>query len=209
MNDLKPPTVKVLTQSLSAGRPTILIRVTDAKSGVDPLSLQLYFGPTGRQSSVAASYYDPTAGIAAFEIPRSADRLQPGPQFMQVVASDNQESKNISSGDTGSSPLPNTRFAGLRALAVNGPTVTWATPGKNTCASRRQSLLVVANDSAQISSVAFFDGKRQIARVRKNTGGLYRTTWHPRKKGAHVLSATASDVRGREATASQHVRVCR
>ncbi len=209
VNDLKPPTVKVLTQTLSAGRPTILIKVTDAKSGVDPLSLQLYFGPTGRQSSVAASYYDPATDLAAFEIPRSADPLQPGPQFMQIVASDYQEAKNISAGDTGSSPLPNTRFAGLRAQAVSRPTVTWGTPAKNACASRKQTLLVVANDNVQISSVGFFDGKRQIARVRKNTGGVYRTTWHPRKKGAHVLSAVASDVRGREGGATQTVRVCR
>ena len=106
---------------LSSGRPTIVARITDAKSGVDPLSLQLYFGPTGRQSSVAASFYDPSTGIAAFTIPRSADRLQPGPQFMQLVASDYQEGKNISAGDTSANPLPNTQIGGLRAVAVTGP----------------------------------------------------------------------------------------
>ena len=68
---------------------------------------------------------------------------------------------------------------------------------------------MVANDNVQVSSVGFFDGKRQIARVRKNTGGLYRTMWHPRRKGAHVLTAVASDVRGREGQATQSVRVCR
>jgi subtilisin family serine protease len=209
VNDVKPPVVKILTRELSAGRPTIVAKITDAKSGVDPLSLQLYFGPTGRQSSVAASFYDPSTGIAAFTIPRSADRLQPAPQFMQLVASDYQEGKNISAGDTSANPLPNTQIGGLRAVAVNRPTVTWATPGKGACASRRQELLVVANDNVQVSTVGFFDGKRQIARVRKNTGGLYRTMWHPRRKGAHVLSAVASDVRGREGHATQTVRVCR
>jgi minor extracellular serine protease Vpr len=209
VNDTKPPAVKILTKELSAGRPTIVARITDAKSGVDPLSLQLYFGPTGRQSSVAASLYDSTTGIATFTIPREADRLQPRSQFMQLVASDFQEGKNISAGDTSANPLPNTQVAGLRAVAVNRPTVTWATPGKNACASRRQELLAVANDNVQISSVGFFVGKHQIARVRKNTGGLYRTTWHPRRKGAYVLTAVASDVRGRESRSSQTVRVCR
>jgi hypothetical protein len=158
---------------------------------------------------VAASFYDSTTGIATFTIPREADRLQPKSQFMQLVASDYQEGKNISAGDTSANPLPNTQVAGLRAVAVNRPTVTWATPGKNACASRRQELLAVANDNVQISSVGFFVGKHQIARVRKNTGGLYRTTWHPRRKGAYVLTAVASDVRGRESRSSQTVRVCR
>jgi hypothetical protein len=127
---------------------------------------------------------------------------------MQLVASDFQESKNISTESD--SPLPNTRFQGVRVEAVNGPTVTWITPQKGRCLAARQKLLAVANDTVAISSVGFFDGNRQIGRVRKNVAGLYEMTWGTkgRKKGTHVLTATVSDVRGREAEASQTVRIC-
>jgi hypothetical protein len=208
VNDVKPPVVKVLTRTISSGRPTIVAKVADAQSGVDPLSLQLFFGSTVRRESVGATIFDPATGMAAFSIPREALPLQPGPQFMQLVASDFQEAKNINTESV--SPLPNTRFQGLRAEAVNRPTVTWITPEKGRCLAARQRLLVVANDNVQISSVGFFDGSRQIGRVRKNVAGLYELTWGTkgRKKGAHVLTATASDVRGREAEASQTVRIC-
>ena len=208
VNDVKPPTVKVLTRTISSGRPTIVAKITDAKAGVDPFALQLFFGRTVREQSVGATFFEPATGIAAFSIPREATSLQPGSQFMQVVASDFQEAKNINT--EGSNPLPNTRFQGLRATAVRGPTVTWVTPSKGRCVAARQRLLVVANDNAQISSVGFFDGKRQVGRVRKNFAGLYETTWvtKGRKKGARTLTAIASDVRGREAEASQAVRIC-
>jgi minor extracellular serine protease Vpr len=208
VNDVKPPTVKVLTTKLSSGRPTIVAKVTDAKSGVDPMSLQLYFGPTGHQESVRATLFDPNTGIAAFSIPREATALFEGPQFMSIVAADFQESKNISES---ANPLPNTRIQGLRAQAVKGPTVSWVTPEKGRCVSARQRLLVVANDNGQISSVGFFDGERQIGRVQKNVAGLYEMTWRPsgKRKGPHVLTAVASDVRGREAQATQPIRVCK
>jgi minor extracellular serine protease Vpr len=209
VNDVKPPVVKVLTNRLSSGRPTIVARITDAKSGVDPLSLQLYFGPTQRRTTVAATLFDPATGIAAFSVPREALPLEPGTQFMQIVASDFQEAKNINTESD--NPLPNTRVQGLRGEAVKRPTVTWATPGKGKCVAARQTLLVVANDNVQISSVGFFDGKRQIGRVRKNVAGLYELDWRTagKRKGTHVLTAVASDIRGREAQASQTVRVCR
>jgi hypothetical protein len=209
VNDVRPPTVRILTRVLSSGRPTVVAKITDAKSGVDPLALQLFFGPSSGRSSVRATTWDSATGIAAFSIPREAPRLQEATQFMVVVASDFQESKNINT-DSGS-PLPNTRFQGLRADAVNRPTITWITPEKGKCLAARQKLLVVANDNVQISSVGFFDGNRQIARVRKNVAGLYETTWRTggKRKGAHTLTAVASDVRGREAETSQTVRICR
>ena len=209
VNDVRPPRVQIVTRTLSTGRPTIVAKITDAKSGVDPLALQLFFGPSTRRTSVGATRWDPETGIAAFSIPREALPLDPGTQFMQVVASDFQESKNINTDSD--SPLPNTRFQGLRAEAVNRPTVTWITPEKGKCLAARQKLLVVANDNVQISSVGFFDGNRQIARVRRNVAGLYETTWRTggKRKGAHTLTAVASDVRGREAEASQTVRICR
>jgi Bacterial Ig domain len=209
VNDVRPPTVRIVTRTLSSGRPTVVAKITDAKSGVDPHSLQLFFGPSARRSSVGATLWDPATGIAAFSVPRDALALGPQTQFMQVVASDYQESKNINT-DSGS-PLPNTRFAGLRAEAVNRPTITWITPEKGKCAAGRQKLVVVANDNVQISSVGFFDGNRQIGRVRTNVAGLYELTWRTRgkRRGPHTLTAVASDVRGREAEASQTVRICR
>jgi hypothetical protein len=209
VNDVRPPTVRIITRRLSAGRPTVVAKITDAKSGVDPHSLQLFFGPSTRQSTVGATLWDPATGVAAFSVPREALPLEAGTQFMQVVASDYQESKNINTDSD--SPLPNTRFAGLRAEAVNAPTVTWITPEKGRCLAARQKLLVVANDNVQISSVGFFDGRRQIGRVRRNVAGLYELTWRTtgKRRGAHTLTAVASDVRGREAEATQTVRICR
>jgi hypothetical protein len=209
VNDVRPPTVRIVTRTLSAGRPTIVAKITDAKSGVDPHSLQLFFGPSTRQSTVGATLWDPATGIAAFSIPREVLPLEAETQFMQVVASDYQESKNINTDTSG--PLPNTRFAGLRAEAVNAPTVTWITPEKGRCLAARQKLKVVANDNVQISSVGFFDGRRQIGRVRRNVAGIYELTWRTtgKRRGAHTLTAVASDVRGREAEAAQTVRICR
>jgi minor extracellular serine protease Vpr len=208
VNDVKPPAVRVLTRTISSGRPTIVAKVTDAKSGVDPHALQLFFGPSARGQSVGATTFDPATGIAAFSIPREAQTLTAGPQFMQLVASDFQEAKNINTDSN--SPLPNTRFQGLRAVAVNRPTITWITPDEGRCLVARQKLLVVANDTVPISSVGFFDGNRQIGRVRKNVAGLYEMTWRTsgKRKGAHALTATVSDIRGREAEATRTVRIC-
>ena len=96
-------------------------------------------------------------------------------------------------------------------LSKARPTVSWITPAKGKCLAARQKLTVVANDNVQISSVGFFDGNRQISRVRRNVAGLYELTWRTggKRKGVHTLTAVASDVRGREAEASQSVRICK
>jgi subtilisin family serine protease len=211
INDVRPPRVTLITRRVSAGHPTVVAKVTDAKSGVDPLSLQLFFGPSAdRLESLGATTWDPATGIATFSIPKEAvNPIGAGPQFMRLVASDYQESKNINTESD--SPLPNTRFQGFRVQAVARPTVTWIAPEKGKCLVARQKLTVVANDNVQISSVGFFDGNRQIGRVRKNVAGIYELNWSTRgkRKGAHVLTATASDVRGREAAAAQTVRICK
>jgi subtilisin family serine protease len=209
VNDVRPPTVRIVTRSLSSGRPTVVAKVADAKSGVDPHALQLFFGPSTRRTSVGATLFDRQTGIAVFSIPRTAFPLDVGTQFMQIVASDYQEGKNINTESD--SPLPNTRFFGFRAEAVPRPTITWVTPQRGRCAAARQKLLVVANDNVQISSVGFFDGRREIGRVQKNVAGLYQMTWRTsgKRKGPHVLTAVVSDVRGREAEAAQTVRICR
>jgi subtilisin family serine protease len=208
VNDVRPPRVQLLTRTVSSGRPTIAARITDAKSGVDPHSLQLFFGRELGQS-VGATTFDPATGIATFSIPREARALEPGGQFMRIVASDWQEAKNIDTEST--SPMPNTRFLGIRVEAVDRPAVTWLLPRANACVAPRQKLQVVATSSAVVSSVGFFDGNRQIGRVRKNVAGVYELTWRTGSatKGTHVLRAVASDVRGRESEASLPVRVCR
>ena len=209
VNDVRPPTVRVLTRTVSTGRPTIVVRVTDRQSGVDPHALLLFFGPSSSPESVGAATYDPQTGIASFSIPREAQPLRAGTQFMRVVSSDYQESKNINT--EGANPLPNTRFFGFRAEAVNRPAVTWITPEAGRCLAPRQRLLVVANDSVPVSSVGFFDGNREIGRVRKSVNRMYEMTWRTagKRRGTHVLTAIASDVRGREAEASVRVRICR
>ena len=206
VNDVKPPNVKVLTTRVSAGRPSIVAKVRDAKSGVDPLSLLLLVGT----AQYGATRFDPETGIAVFPIPREENPLRPGTEFMRVVASDFQEAKNIA--DTGDkSPMPNTRFAGFRLAVLNGPSVSWITPSKSACLPARAKLVVAAGSTAQVSSVGFFDGNRQIGRVRKNDAGIYTLSWSTkgRKKGAHVLRAVVSDTRGRETEAARPVRICR
>ena len=151
MNDVRPPRVELLTRTLTAGRPTIVAKVTDAKSGVDPLSLLLFFGRaqiTGEER-VSATMFDPQTGR---RVPHfGGGRARAGLSFMRIVASDFQETKNIA--DTASAnPMPNTNIRGVRVQVVNRPTVTWIMPGKNACLAARQRLLVVANDNVRISS---------------------------------------------------------
>jgi len=207
VNDVKPPTVKLLTKAISSGRPTIAVKVTDAKSGVDPFALQLFFGPPKRVQQVGATTWDPATGLATFSVPREAPALEVGTQFMRVVAADYQESKNIDV--EGPNPLPNTKFFGVRIQARARPTVSWISPdAPGRCAAKNQRLQVIANDNVPVSSVGFFDGKRQIGRVRRGQGGVYSLSFGGRRKGVHKLTATASDVRGRESSTSTTIRVC-
>src|SRR2546430_13544223 len=46
-----PPVARVLTLRVAAGRPTIVARVLDAKSGVDPLSLTIAYNGADRKST--------------------------------------------------------------------------------------------------------------------------------------------------------------
>jgi hypothetical protein len=204
VNDVRPPNVTLLTTRISAGRPTIVARVRDAASGVDPLSLLLLYG-TNQLSAIS---YDADTGIAVFSIPRESNPLRPGTEFMRIFASDFQETKNIST--EGVNPMPNSRFRGVRMSVVDGPAVTWISPNRGACLPARARLQVVATSPSVISSVGLFDGRRQIARVRRNTAGIYTFTWRARpRRGPHVLRAVASDVSGREAEALRPVRVCR
>jgi hypothetical protein len=208
VNDVRPPTVTWITRRVSAGRPTLVARIRDAASGVDPLSLLLMFGRDfGTQ--VGPVSFDASTGIAVFSIPREVNALRPGTEFMRIFASDFQETKNINT--EGTNPRPNSRFGGARVAVVNRPTVSWISPSANACLPARAQLQVVATSPAVVSSVGLFDGKRQIARVRRNTAGIYTYTWRTagKRRGVHTLTAVASDVRGREAEASVKARICR
>ncbi len=94
---------------------------------------------------------------------------------------------------------------------VPRPTITWVLPSRNACLPARAKLQVVAGSNATISSVGFFDGRRQIARTRRNVAGIYDITWRTsgKRRGKHTLTAVVSDTRGREAEATLQVRICR
>ena len=106
--------------------------------------------------------------------------------------------------------MPNTRFLGARFSVVARPVATWIAPTKGACVRGRAELLVHASSPTSISSVGIYDGKRQIARVRRSDQGIYRATWRTSgvKRGRHTLTAIASDRAGRESEAVRVVRVC-
>jgi minor extracellular serine protease Vpr len=204
INDVKPPVVRVLTTRLATGRPSIVVRVTDVKSGVDPLSLLLLY----KNENIGAVRFDPKTGVGVFPIPKDSQPLQPGPEFMRIVASDFQETKNVST--EGDEAMPNTRFLGARFSVVARPVATWISPTKGACVRGRAELLVHASSPASISSVGIYDGKRQIARVKRSDQGIYRATWRTNgvRRGRHTLTAIVSDTAGRESEAARVVRVC-
>jgi minor extracellular serine protease Vpr len=210
VNDTKPPRVRLLTKTVPAGRPTIVARMTDAGSGVDPLSLLVITGSGQSSAQIGATMFDPATGLAVFSIPRSAKPLLAGSNFVRLVAADYQEAKNAYT--VGNNLLPNTTFQTVQLKAVARPTVTWLAPSAGACVRGRALLQVVANGKARVSSVIFYDGpSRKIARVTKNTYGIFRTRWATgaARPGKHVLTAVVADVSGRESRASLPVRVCR
>ena len=107
VNDLAPPALKLVTTRLSAGRPTIVARATDAQSGVDPLSLVLSYNSN---VLLGASAYDPASGLVLFALPSNAPKITAAKKKKSVVlsASDNQEAKNVNT--IGANVLPNTNY---------------------------------------------------------------------------------------------------
>ena len=73
-NDLTPPTVHLLTNRVTAGRPLIVAQASDSQSGVDPLSLVLSYGKV----LIGASLYDPASGLVVFGLPPQVPALNPG-----------------------------------------------------------------------------------------------------------------------------------
>jgi minor extracellular serine protease Vpr len=211
VDDVFPPAIEPITRRVSAGRPTLVARVADLAllpgtiSGIDPLSLAVGY----RQVLVGAALYDPLAAIAVFPLPPQAPALKTGKVRTTIVASDNQEAKNVNS--TGPDILPNTSGINVTLTVVPGPTISWIVPEARACAEARARVVAVAGSNARVRRVEFFDGGRRIATVRRGAAGLYGADWNTAKlkRGTHVLRAVVHDARDRTATATRRVRVCK
>jgi hypothetical protein len=204
-NDVTPPRLKVLTTRVGAGRPTLVARVLDSQSGVDPLSLVIGY----RRVLVGAVLYDPFSGLALFPLPRQAARIPVGKTAATFAASDYQESKNVET--IGNNIMPNTTFRSVTLRGVRGPAVTWLTPRSRQCVSKTTPLAVVASSTRRVLSVRFGVDGRRLSVDRKGPGGLFVGSWHVGKnrRGRHVLSALATDAAGKRLSAVRPVRVCR
>ena len=205
VNDVTPPHITLVTTRVSAGRPTIVVRVTDAGSGVDPYSIVFNYG----RVLIGAAAFDPFSGLAFLPLPPAAAALAAGKEPTIVVASDYQETKNLDQASA--NPLPNTGFKRTALRVVDGPTVSWLLPDAGTCAAGSTRLLVVAGSTKTLAAVAFFDGRKKIAVAKKGVVGLYADTWKTPglAKGKHVLRALAVDAAGRTASVTRTVRVCK
>jgi minor extracellular serine protease Vpr len=203
IDDLTPPSVRVLTTRVTTGRPLIVAQAVDAGAGVDPLSLVINYN----NALVGASAYDPLSGLIVFGIPTAAPKFKTGKTNMIVMASDYQEAKNINT--VGNDIYPNTRFKQVKLTVVNGPTVTWVEPPSNVCAFKNDRLIVVADSTKKVKQVAFTDNGKRIG-ADKTGVGVYSVAWNTAKlkKGKHKLLATVTDAAGRKAAAGRVIRVC-
>jgi subtilisin family serine protease len=213
VNDVLPPLIAPVTTRVSAGRPTLVVRVLDIGgggvfdpgSGIDVLSLTIGY----RNVLVGAAAYDPASGIAVFPLPTAAPVLRPGSLSLAMLASDNQEAKNVNVA--GDDIAPNTGVRQSRVRVVNGPADTWVFPERLACLARRERLVVVAGSTATVRSVHFTVDGRRIALVKRGAAGIYTADWRTAglKKGRHELQAVVTDARGRTAMAERPVRACR
>jgi subtilisin family serine protease len=203
-NDVTPPSIRILSRRVSAGRPLLIAQAVDDQSGVDPLSPVIGYGT----ALVAPSAYDPSTGLLLFGLPTAAPKLKAGKITLQLRVSDYQESKNV---DTpGTDLLPNTAFGAEKLQVVNGPAVTWILPDASTCTAKTERLAVSATSTTAVTKVVFRDGAKQIAVVRKGSDSLFAVNvktagW---KKGPHRLTATVTDRSGRTFTEPRTIRVC-
>jgi minor extracellular serine protease Vpr len=204
VNDVTPPTLKLLTTRVNAGRPLLVARAEDAGAGVDPLSLVLSYNGV----LIGASAYDPLSGLAVFGLPPQAPKLRVGTTPTIMEASDYQESKNI---DTiGPDLLPNTAFKQNKLKVVDGPAVTWLEPEQNACLVKHDRLLVVAGSTTKVAKVQFFDGARLIGTTTSGPGGVFSIPWSTAglAKGKHHVTVEVVDRAGRSATSARQLRVC-
>jgi subtilisin family serine protease len=205
VNDVTPPSLRLLTTRVTAGRPLIVAQAIDLGSGVDPLSLAIGY----KHVLVGASQYDPASGLAVFGLPNAAPRLTPGQVPFAMEGSDYQEAKNI---DTiGNEILPNTAFLGTKLTVVDGPTVSWIEPPAGVCAVKHDQLTVVADSTAAVRRVVFAADGTSVGVDKGNVGPVYSHAWNTTKlrRGTHSLTATVTDAKGRTASARRTILVCK
>ena len=205
VNDVRPPTIRLLTRRVAAGRPTLVARVLDKGSGVDPLSLTIAY----RGVLVGAVLYDPGSGLALFPLPAAARTIRAGTTPAVLSASDFQETKNVNS--VGDNVLPNTAFRPFNITGVRGPALTWVAPAENQCVSKTVGLIVVASSTKRVRSVRFLLDGKQIDIDRRGASDVFTGSWRASfaQPGPHELSAVSKDAAGRTLSATRHVRVCR
>jgi len=203
VNDVTPPTAKLLSVEVATGRPAIVVRSTDSQSGVDPLSLTIGY----KGILVGATSYDPDTGVAVFKLPQSAPALTPGKTAIRIESSDFEEAKNVDT--TGTNIMPNTRYVSTSVRVVSGPAVSWVLPGAKTCLVKGTRLAAAASAAAGLKRVRFeLDGRP--AGAAKLAGGLWTAKLATRPaKGRHVLTAIAVDRKGASAAARQAISSCR
>ena len=156
---------------------------------------------------VGAAAYDPFSGVALFPLPAEAPRMRAGRLRATFLSADYQEAKNADV--FGRDLMPNTRVRATRMQVVSGPTLTWLTPLPRTCVGRTVPPRR-RRPAGTARTARFFDGKRQIRVLRRNTAGLYATTWQSSgaKRGLHTLRAVVQ-IGGKRVEATRVVRACR
>ena len=206
INDVTPPSLRLLTTRVSAGRPLIVAQAVDARRGRRPALAR----PQLRKALIGASAYDPFSGLALFGLPSQAPKLQARARRRAIIAaSDYQEAKNIDT--VGTDLYPNTAFKLNKLKVVERPAVTWIEPPANACAIKNDRLVVVAGSTTKITKVQFSrrhaPGRHDEERARRHllrpwsTGEL--------EKGKHTMTAVAVDRSGRKAVARRQLRVCK
>jgi hypothetical protein len=206
VNDLLPPSVRLLTKRVTIGRTTLAAKVVDSQSGVDPLSLVIAYN----NILLGAAAYDPVSGLALFPIPPQAPPIQRAQTRGTLSGADFQETKNVNT--IGANVLPNTKFAPVSIKAVRGPSLNWLLPNTSTCVRGASTdLLVLADSTRAVRSVTFRDGRKRIGLDRTGISGLYSMSWRLAnvRKARHIVTATVLDLGGRTYSARQVVRVCK
>jgi subtilisin family serine protease len=201
IDDVTPPSIQLLTMRVAAGRPDLVLQVRDSQSGVDPSSLTIGY----QGVLIGASSFDPTNGVAVFELTGTAPALVTGTLDLRLAASDFQEAKNVDT--VGPALMPNTRTLKARIRIVNGTVVDWVIPATGSCLSKQQTLAVAVSSTHPVTAVRFLlDGKR-VGEARRS-GGLWvaRASTAKTAAGKHTLVAVAG---GGAVSARRIVRVCK
>lgn len=194
VNDVRPPALRLLTARVTAGRPTLAFRTTDAQSGVDPASLTVGY----QGVLVGAGTFDRATGTATFALPASVPALRAGTVRVRLMSSDFQEAKNIDT--SGRTLMPNTRTVSVRVRVVADTTVSWL---RASC----RRLTVVAGSPRRVVAVRFAVDGRRVATDRSGRQGVWSRGVRI-ARGKHVVVATAVDAKGRTASARRTVGSC-